>query len=598
MRKICCLAALLAAIPCIATAQVGKEVEVTKAYVPDVERATKLAAVPDMTDTVKLRPEIDYSITPLSFASQFDTRPIRPAQVTYWEFNRPRPFYLKAGAGYPLNSVLDFYAATQHPGTGYAVGYVNHEGRYADIRNDFGQKRDALRMTNRIGAAAGKYFGRHTLEGSVCYENRLYSRYGACEAAPDAEAGAASVMRPDYGDAELALRFGDDFENLDRWNFDLAFRAGLFWDHSDFSGYRNPARQTDVGASAKLARRFGRHLVQVQGGYDRMAGQKAIDGRVEQLFTGGLRYGDAGGFIDFVAGADYCGDRIRGAAGGNYVIPHARLRFDLGTKALQPFFEADGGVHANDYRSLTRQNPYVFNAFPVRNPDGETDGEGGRAIAVAPLDKSTVSYDFRLGIDGELWRERFTYRLYAGFSIRDDFLYWCSVPVGGEASSADLLGAFAPVAGRLTVTSFGGEAVFRPVSSFRLSLGARCNIYNNEGVWRWEAARCKLANGLPSFEGHAGAEYQGRKVTFGVSVGLQSARSWSVIGRNAAADGFEVRDFEAPFGADLRVHLDWRVGGRVTIFGEGRNLADRPLYRYAFYPEYGANCTVGVKLEF
>lgn len=597
MRKICCLAALLAAIPCIATAQVGKEVEVTKAYVPDVERATKLAAVPDMTDTVKLRPEIDYAVTPLSFASQFDTRPIRPAQVTYWEFNRPRPFYLRAGAGYPLNSVFDFYAATQHPGTGYAVGFANHEGRYADLRNDFGQKRDALRMTNRIGAAAGKYFGRHTLEGSLSYENRLYSRYGAREAAEDVSAPVAAD-RPDYGDADFALRFGDDFERLDRWNIEIAFRAGLFWDHSKSDGPGHAARQTDLGASAKLARRFGRHLVQVQGGYDRMAGAGVTDGYVEQLFTGGLRYGYAGGFIDFVAGADYWGDRIRGAGDGNYVIPHARLRFDLGTDAMRPYIEADGSVRTNGYRSLTRQNPYVFNPFPVAAPDDGADGTG-YPIAVAPLDKSTVSYDFRLGIDGGLWHERFTYRLYAGFSIRDNFLYWCAVPLAGtDLSSAEQPGAFVPVAGRLTVASFGGEAVFRPASRFRLALGACGNIYNDEGAWRQGAARCNLDNGLPSFEGHAAAEYEGRKVSFGVSVGLQSARRWSVVTWDAAAETCAAHAFEAPFGADLRVHLDWRVGGRTTIFGEGRNLANRPLYRYAFYPEYGANCTVGVKLEF
>lgn len=594
MRKICCLAALLAAIPCIATAQVEKQVEVTKAYVPDVERATKIPAVPDMTDTVKLRPEIDYAITPLSFASDFDTRPIRPAQVTYWEFNRPRPFYLKAGAGYPLNSVIDFYASTQHPGTGYAVGFVNHEGRYADIRNDFGRKRDAVRMTNRVGAAAGKYFGRHVLEGSVAYENRLYHRYGA--GGGDAAAGIPQIApgRPDYGDAELKLRFGDEFKDLSRFNFEVAFHAGLFWDHSDFEGYTHPARQTGVGASAKLARRFGRHLVQLQGGFDRMAGQKALDGYSENLFTAGLRYGCAGGFIDFTAGADYYGDRIRGAEPGNYVIPYARLRFDLGTKTLQPFVEADGGVRENSYRSLTRLNPYL--CHPLRAAGG--DDPSVPDAAFAPLARSTVNYDFRVGIDGELWRERFTYRLYAGFEIRDHFVYWCSVPGAGGLSSAELYGSFMPVTGRVTVMSFGGEAVLRPASGFRLSLGARGNIYNDEGVWREGDTRCKLENGLPSFEGHAGAEYEGRKVSFGVSVELQSARRWSVLNRDEATGECLSRRFEAPFGADLRVHLDWRAGGRVTIFGEGRNLANRRLYRYAFYPEYGANCTVGVKLEF
>ena len=42
----------------------------------------------------------------------------------------------------------------------------------------------------------------------------------------------------------------------------------------------------------------------------------------------------------------------------------------------------------------------------------------------------------------------------------------------------------------------------------------------------------------------------------------------------------------------------WKVSGRVTLFAEGRNLLDRRLYDYAWYPEYGANFTAGVILNF
>ena len=112
MKKMLIIAAAAALLPRIAAAQVEKQVEVTKAYVPKVESASKLAIEPDMTDTTQIRPEIDYTITPLTLQTTLTTRPIRPATVTYWEFNRPLPCYVKVGAGYPLNSVLDFYAST------------------------------------------------------------------------------------------------------------------------------------------------------------------------------------------------------------------------------------------------------------------------------------------------------------------------------------------------------------------------------------------------------------------------------------------------------------------------------------------------------
>ena len=85
----------LLAVPGALNAQVEKRVEVSKAYVPSVEHATKLAVRPNMVDTAAIQPEIDYSITPLTIETQLATRPIRPATITYWEFDRPLPFYLR-----------------------------------------------------------------------------------------------------------------------------------------------------------------------------------------------------------------------------------------------------------------------------------------------------------------------------------------------------------------------------------------------------------------------------------------------------------------------------------------------------------------------
>ena len=112
MKRFWMIAACAAVVPQLVAAQVEKRVEVTKAYVPKVESALKLAVEPDMTDTTRMLPGSDYTVTPLSLQTSLATRPIRPATVTCWELNRPLPFYLKVGAEYPLNSVLDFYAST------------------------------------------------------------------------------------------------------------------------------------------------------------------------------------------------------------------------------------------------------------------------------------------------------------------------------------------------------------------------------------------------------------------------------------------------------------------------------------------------------
>lgn len=577
MKSVLMIAALCAALPWSAGAQVEKRVEVTKAYVPSVESAAKLPIAPDMSDTTRLRPEIDYAVTPLSLRTPLELRPIRPATVTYWEFNRPLPFYLKVGAGYPLNSVLDFYASTQNAGTGYALGYVNHEGRYADVRNDFGVKNNSLRMANRAGIAAGKYLGRHVLEGELSYENRLYHRYGAWA---DAEYGSDPAADPavavpgsaaDYGDADLTIRIGDDFRDLSRLNFEVLLRGGLFFDHSDWPDYGNAARQTDLEAQARIARAFGRHRFSVGAGYERLAGQKAIDDYRQQQIRASLRYGLTGGFLSFEVGADFCHDRISGAReNGNYLLPYARFDFNLGTPGLRPFLEIDGEVHENSYRALTRSNPYL--------------------VPATTLDKSSVDYNGRFGIGGTCWRERLDYRLYAAFSVHDNHIYWYGTGVWDPAAERFVAAALEmrPEQARQTVTSFHGEMDLRPASRLVISAGVHGFIYNNDS---W------LGDGAPSFEGDLGIRYSGRKIAFGVSAAVQSERTWSLCSPAAGGEVYG-EHYEVPWTVDVRAFFDWKVSGGVSIFAEGFNLADCRLYRYPWYPEYGAGFTAGVRLSF
>ena len=49
---------------------------------------------------------------------------------------------------------------------------------------------------------------------------------------------------------------------------------------------------------------------------------------------------------------------------------------------------------------------------------------------------------------------------------------------------------------------------------------------------------------------------------------------------------------------NLRVAFDWKITGRLGLFAEGDNLLNQRLYRYPWYPEYGANFTAGIKFAF
>ena len=369
------VAAAMAFVPALAQdtqSSMNKQVEVTKMYVPDIAPAQKLAIEPDMTDTVKIRPDIDYSITPLSWQTNLTTEKFRPATMTYWDFNRPRNFYLKAGVGYPLLSEGDLYASTQNPDTGFLTFYVNHHGRYDNIANYFGKKYDSRSMNNRIGLNLGWYAGKRILEGDFSYDIDSYHRYAGSKLTDGNPTERESKFAEAVGDKVStgllngSIRFGDDFIDLSRVNFNIGVRGSLFSDWSDLrvmNTFQTPAEagfddvryaEYSYGASAAIARKFGGHTISADVDYDSYRGTKIHRDYGDNTLRAGLRYGLDGGKVEFVLGADYYYDKLRSdAEASHYVTPYLRMRFNVSRKGrFVPFIEADGQLRNNRWMSF------------------------------------------------------------------------------------------------------------------------------------------------------------------------------------------------------------------------------------------------------
>ena len=128
--------------------ELNRSMEVTREYEPTLRTATKLGTTPNFTDTVALRPDLRYGIRPNPLGYGFEVAPIRAANVDASVYRPLTPFYLKAGLGYPLRSVLDFNYSPEMKGRGTLGAYLNHLGSFADIKNTYGIKQFAPHSYN------------------------------------------------------------------------------------------------------------------------------------------------------------------------------------------------------------------------------------------------------------------------------------------------------------------------------------------------------------------------------------------------------------------------------------------------------------------
>ena len=551
----------------VATAQVTREVEVVKEYIPKLPPARKLDMATDKQDTVNIRPEIDYTITPNSFTSALSTSKVRPATVTYWEFDKRYPFYLKAGVGYPLATELDVYASTNRADVGYLSGYVNHRGRFSNIKDSYtlaGQTfeydNSVQSMENRIGLNGGKYIGRYTLDGDIYYQSNQYNRY----AQPQVEA--QQVPAVNYENFAAAFKFGDSFSDMSKVNFSVYASADYYNDKSNQLLDDAKLQQAATAVGAIVGREVAtRTLLTLSLGYNGYYGLKSLDSYSDNIISATAMVNfHTKKKLDVRAGLTYSYDNLKGAEGNrkNHIFPHLHLGanlFDNG--AFVPYVEVDGELVNNSFQQLQQQNPYVILSANVPN---------------------TYSYNFRIGFSGNVLKNRLSYRVYADADIVRNALYWTIMqPAYFEAT-----------VGKYTVWSINAALEYKPLSTLYFALKAKGMAYKEPAEWTVE-------NHRPAFEGEFNARYTHRKFAVGAVARLVGKTNWSVLESPATSETEAVyQSVNYPAYVDLSLVFDWFVGKRCTLYVEGRNLANAKIYHWALYKEYGIGALAGVKVQF
>ncbi len=537
-------------------AQVNREVEVTKAYIPTVEKASKPMLKAFITDTAYINPDVDYSITPLSINTPLQTQPIKPATVTYWEFNRPAKAQVKIGAGLPLNSLLEAYVATHNASVGYLAANINHIGNYSDIENINGEMINAIQALNSGEVAGGLYFGDKTLAANISYDNDWYSRYAYVQ---------SQSPLINYQNIGSAISFGDDFVDLSKLNYNVDVGFDHFLDRAE--NIDNSLRfGLNIGQSISLGN------IVFSGDYERIASNYSYN---NSSLSAAVMLNSKVADWQLDLGVKYLYDKS--VIAGNemphtYLLPHLHIKRATPTM-LTPFVEISGSSQQNNFASLTTENPYLLS---------------GKSV------ESGVEYDLRGGIMGQNRSATFMYKLSAAYNIGINSRYWALCIVDeSDTTTTDIYSSYFDVeVANLNTTSLNLYLGYRPFTNLLLSFDGSIYSYN-------ESKYCDYINSKPRYEMSLGVDYTLRKFRMGVKSRLLGDRQFTICNYSPLSIvSRPTSSIDLGPVLDLGVYVDWKYSEKLSIFAEGSNLCNSGLYPFPHYRGYGAQFTVGAKFNF
>ncbi len=594
----CCFVSILFSIFnfqfSIAQEDLSKQLEVTRAYTPRVGQAEKLPIEPDMTDTVRLRPAVSYSITSTASATSFSTRPYEPASIAMAPFDMQHPLYIRAGAGGPFRTVFDLYF-TPRMRTGSTFGlFANHSGAYSKIENDLGFEAAAAEMSNGAGMWGSRKWRRYSLEGDLTYDHRGYDPYGVADIdLSSMQTGSALIrnfvydrsrQRLTFGLLRGGLGFGDDFSDLSRFNFRVAFDGG--W------ARLNGGNQINLNAGITLAKMFGegKHGFELAlsergafgpsyatEGSDVILSGNALTATLapKYLMEAGVWSLRAGVDVRYVGNRRYGQDHLR-------FSPSFELRADLANGAFVPFASYTSRTIDGDEEALSRRNPYVT--------------KGGTTAWVD---------DARIGFSGDLG-DIFSYKIAGGFSAFDDY----QLLIGNQTVAVSHTGdgepaapgqydfspmRFEPFAVDGTRFTAGAEFALHNLGGF----GAR--IYGNWNDFAFNGLYAATPVGdLPRYDAGTELSYTYKDiVSIRLGADLTGTRDYLVrynVEGLVPSGSFVTATL--PTAVDIFAGVEAKVADDFRVWIEGRNLAGQKLYPQPGYRGFGASVMAGVKLLF
>ncbi len=544
----------------------NRSVDIAKDYMPRVDRAAKLSIVPQMVDTTTLRPELEYTVHPQSWRGGFEVASIRAARMSTGTYNAQYPLYIKAGGGFPGQSVFDLYATSTRPGaSGFGV-YANHRGHYSDIENYDGYKNRATSTANSFGVFGTVSLGRLSLSGEVGWDYDLVSYYGN-RAVPVLdptlyEAGPPTSPMQHYSTPRAAILFGHDFTDLSYLNFRLGADGYMFSD-------RYNRKETGGNVFLEFGKRFNVHDLTLRVGVDawKGGGRNADAGSTVVSIAPGYRY--SAGVLLFRMGATFALDSGDADFGDHltvnkiWFLPQLEFSLTLADGAFTPYARLDSRLTPNSFRSLTARNPYIS---PYENLYSGTSA-------------SQADYKFRGGISGSV-AGVFSYNVFAGYNIDRNVV---------EFYYPDFDGFYIDLYEKVKYPTLGAELETRIGNSFSLTVDGRYNGYSKDDPY--------FHNCLPQYEAGAVVRYNYRDRLI-VRVGARVKDGIDFYPTTDWFDGNMDENMKSDTSVDVSLTADYFLSDRLGIFFEGRNLANQDLYPLPFYRGVGMNISAGVKLRF
>jgi hypothetical protein len=545
-----------------------REVTLYNPYKPSLPESKKRSYLPDMNDTVKVRPESHYEISTKPFTPEYIISPIKPATLMPDPLTKLYKSYINLGLGNYLSPLAEISISNERSKKGSLGFYARHYSTNGYIGLQNGKKVFAGYMDNDASLYGRKFFKGNVFGSSVDFTQKTRYAYGY-DTGMIGYSAIKKDIRLNYNNIGVKLSLSST--NTD--SAGLAYKFGISYNffHNTKNLYQHSAGLTGIMQKSVLGFTVGSGVT-----YDFCKIPDILLINTKYIASISPFIKKSSGLWNFKLGLQALLDKNMGTLPELHIYPDLNLSFSVVPSYVSFFAGLSGKLEKNDPLKIISENPFFVadgSLFSMPNTN--------HSIIV------TSGLKGNNGIGGN-------YLLSASYSLINDMLFYSNivsplwfnilhpgVPVQEYGNH------FLAIPDNVELINIHGE--LSGLISDKISYNGSMNWY------KYSLSYNDYAWGKPPWDARLGIKYNLRdKIIVGGEFTGTGKRKFQVRNENPLSSTLQIPDeFEVPVHINLNLTAEYRYSKILSVWARFDNLSYNLNYEWAYYPSQRFLCMLG-----
>lgn len=340
-----------------------KTVHIVTEYEPSISDANRINNLPQLEDTLTVKPTFKYSIVSKPIHPIFEVTPINAAKMKGEPLTRLYRGIFTGALGNYMSTLANLQLTSIRSKKMFVSSEFNHQGAFMDVKVN-GKKQPSTFTNNYLKIAGKRFIENKVVYGAIGGKFDVFHAYGLPPGIPISLDKKAIEKKYSFVDISVGLK--TLYLDSGKFNYDIKPFFALFNSKSE--------TETNAGLDAELEKLFGDEAISGLAKVEYHGNNGLIIDPTTEIMLNPFAYM----YSDNLSGkVGFSTQLFLGGFEKFYLHPDVYAEYKLAENVFTPYIACNGKSIWTGMDKLVAENPYITNGIYIKPENTKINVTGG-----------------------------------------------------------------------------------------------------------------------------------------------------------------------------------------------------------------------------